>query len=133
MFQGIEVGDAVYLRDDISGDVWTPRRCHVIGFSGDLLEVQVFETITGRGYVFKSSMHNFVHEDDFFKAQAIKVLLGDSDGWSTRCLLALYYDVMSYAPAGHLFWGEFSEMSAGELRVVVKMLEETSACLVKTA
>lgn len=133
MFQEIEVGDAVYLRDGISGDVWTPRRCHVIGFSGDLLEVQVFETITGRGYVFKSNMHNFVHEDDFFKAQAVKVLLGDSDGWSTRCLLALYYDVMSYAPVGHLFWGEFAEMSEGELRAVVKVLEETSACLVKTA
>ena len=77
MFKEIEVGDAVYLRDGISGDVWTPRRYHVIGFSGDLLEVKVFETAAGRGYVFKSNIHNFVHEDDFFKAQAVKVTLMD--------------------------------------------------------
>lgn len=133
MFQEIEVGDAVYLRDGISGDVWTPRRCHVIGFSGDLLEVQVFETITGRGYVFKSNMHNFVHEDDFFKARAVRGLLGDPHEWTVSLLLALYYDVMSYAPVGHLLWGEFSKMSEGELREVVQVLEETSACLVKTA
>ena len=133
MFQKINVGDFVYMRGDMSGDEWTPRRGQVVGLSGDLLEVKVNETYTQRGYLFKSNIVNFIHEDDFFKAQAVRVLLRDSEGWSTRRLLELYYYVISYAPVSHLFWGEFSEMSEGELRSVVKVLEKTSARLVKTA
>lgn len=64
---------------------------------------------------------------------SLKPVLGDPHEWTVSLLLALYYDVMSYAPVGHLLWGEFSKMSEGELRAVVQALEETSACLVKTA
>lgn len=129
MRQEINVGDAVYLQNDS----WVPVRCHAIGISGDLLEVQVYESQRSTGFNFKSNIHNFVHEGDFFKAHAVRGLLGDPHGWTVSLLLALYYAVMSYAPVGHLFWGEFSEMSEGELKAVVKVLEETSACLVKTA
>lgn len=128
MFQEIEFGDAVYLKND---DL-TPVRCHVIGIAGDLLEVQKYENRRSVGFNFISNVRNFVHEDDFFKAHAVRGLLGDPHGWTVSLLLALYYDVMSYAPVGHLFWGEFSEMSEGELSVVVKVLEETSARLVKS-
>lgn len=129
MFQEIKVGDAVYLKNDD----WVPVRCHAIGIAGDLLEVQVYKNRRSAGFNFKSNIHNFVHEDDFFKAHAVRGLLGDPHVWTVSLLLALYYDVMSYAPVGHLLWGEFSEMSEGELRAVVQVLEETSACLVKTA
>ena len=129
MRQEINVGDAVYLQKDS----WVPVRCHAIGISGDLLEVQVYESQRSAGFNFKSNVNNFVHEDDFFKAHAVRGLLGDPSEWSVSSLLALYYDVISYAPVSHLFWGEFSEMYGGELRAVVKVLEETSACLVKTA
>ena len=129
MLQGIKIGDAVYLKNDD----WVPVCCHAISIAGDLLEVQVYENRRSTGFNFKSNIHNFVHEDDFFKAHAVRGLLGDPHGWTVSLLLALYYDVMSYAPVGHLLWGEFSEMSVGELRAVVQVLEETSARLVKTA
>lgn len=129
MRQEINVGDAVYLQNDS----WAPVRCHAIGISGDLLEVQVYESQRSTGFIFKSSVNNFVHEDDFFKAHAVRGLVGDPSEWSVRSLLALYYDVMSYAPVSHLFWGEFSEMSEGELKTVVKVLEKTSARLVRTS
>ena len=128
MFQEIKVGDAVYLKNDD----WVPVRCHAIGIAGDLLEVQVYKNRRSVGFNFKSSIHNFVHEDDLFKAHAVRGLLDDPHEWTVSFLLALYYDVMSYAPVGHLFRGEFSEMSEGELRAVVKVLEETSARLVKS-
>lgn len=128
MFQEINVGDAVYMKKDF----WVPLRCNVIGIAGDLLEVQVYENRSSNGFIFKSSIHNFVHEEDFFKANSVRRLLADPSEWTDSLLLALYYDVMSYAPVGHLLCGEFSEMSVGELRAVVKVLEETSACLVKT-
>ena len=128
MFQEIAVGDAVYLKNDD----WVPVRCHAIGLTGDLLEVQVYKNRRSAGFNFKSSIHNFVHEDDYVKAHAVRSLLADPEEWTVSLLLALYYDVMSYAPVGHLFCGEFSEMSEGELRAVVKVLEETSARLVST-